>query len=55
MRARKVLEEKALHYSLDSQADSACEMGRVCADGTVTLSFPISERTEDDTRGNALA
>jgi len=29
-------------------------MGRVCADGTVTLSFPISERTEDDTRGNAL-
>jgi hypothetical protein len=29
-------------------------MGRVGADGTVTLSFPISERTEDDTRGNAL-
>ena len=29
-------------------------MGRVCHDGTVTLSFPISERTEDDTRGNAL-
>ncbi|MGZ4583095.1 MAG: hypothetical protein ACXVYI_01830 [Mycobacterium sp.] len=29
-------------------------MGRVCGDGTVTLSFPISERTEDDTRGNAL-
>ena len=29
-------------------------MGRVCTDGTVTLSFPISERTEDDTRGNAL-
>ena len=29
-------------------------MGRVCADGTVTLSFPISERTADDTRGNAL-
>ncbi|MBW0014815.1 MAG: hypothetical protein JO059_16845 [Mycobacterium sp.] len=29
-------------------------MGRVCDDGTVTLSFPISERTADDTRGNAL-
>ena len=29
-------------------------MGRVCADGTVTLMLPISERTEDDTRGNAL-
>ncbi|WP_232065891.1 hypothetical protein [Mycobacterium heidelbergense] len=28
-------------------------MGRVCR-GTVTLSFPISDRTEDDTRGNAL-
>ncbi|MCV7377282.1 hypothetical protein BST11_23165 [Mycobacterium alsense] len=29
-------------------------MGRVCDDGTVTLSFPISDRTEDDTRGNAV-
>jgi hypothetical protein len=29
-------------------------MGRVCADGTVTLSFPISVRAENDTRGNAL-
>ena len=29
-------------------------MRRVGADGTVTLSFPIGERTEDDTRGNAL-
>ncbi len=29
-------------------------MGRVCTDGTVTLSFPVSERAEDDTRGNAL-
>ena len=29
-------------------------MGRVCDDGTVTLSFPISVRTENDTRGNAL-
>ncbi|MGO9157500.1 hypothetical protein [Mycobacterium sp.] len=29
-------------------------MRRVSPDGTVTLSFPISERTEDDTRGNAL-
>jgi hypothetical protein len=29
-------------------------MGRVCRDGTVTLSFPISDRTEDDTRGNAV-
>lgn len=28
--------------------------GRVCDDGTVTLSFPISDRTENDTRGNAL-
>lgn len=30
------------------------QMGRVCGDGMVTLSFPISDRTEDDTRGNAL-
>jgi len=29
-------------------------MGRICTDGTVTLSFPISDRTADDTRGNAL-
>lgn len=29
-------------------------MGRVCDDKTVTLSFPISVRTENDTRGNAL-
>lgn len=29
-------------------------MGRVCGDGTVTLSLPISDRTETDTRGNAL-
>jgi hypothetical protein len=29
-------------------------MGRVCDDGTVTLSFPIGDRTEDETRGNAL-
>ncbi|ORW33461.1 hypothetical protein AWB91_07800 [Mycobacterium paraense] len=29
-------------------------MQRVCGDGTVTLSFPISDRTEDDTRGNAV-
>ena len=29
-------------------------MGRVCDDGTVTLSFPISNRTENDTRGNAV-
>lgn len=29
-------------------------IGRVCDDGTVTLSLPISERTENDTRGNAL-
>jgi len=29
-------------------------MGRVCSDGTVTLSFPISVRTENDTRRNAL-
>jgi hypothetical protein len=29
-------------------------MGRVCDDGTVTLSVPISDRTENDTRGNAL-
>ena len=29
-------------------------MGRVCDDGTVTLSFPISVRTENDTRGNAV-
>jgi hypothetical protein len=29
-------------------------MGRVCADGTVTLSLPISDRIEGDTRGNAM-
>ena len=29
-------------------------MGRICDDGTVTLSFPLSERTADDTRGNTL-
>jgi len=29
-------------------------MGRICDDGTVTLSLPISDRTENDTRGNAL-
>ncbi|WP_231999276.1 hypothetical protein [Mycobacterium sp. 1081908.1] len=29
-------------------------MGRVCDDGTVTLAFPVSDRTEDDTRGNAV-
>jgi hypothetical protein len=29
-------------------------IGRICDDGTVTLSFPLSERTEDDTRGNTL-
>ncbi len=29
-------------------------MGRVCEDGTVTLSFPDSDRTEGDTRGNAV-
>jgi hypothetical protein len=39
-------------------AGFACRLGvrmrRVCDDGTVTLSFPISGRTEDDTRGNAM-
>ena len=30
-------------------------MGRICDDGTVTLSLPISDRSENDTRGNALA
>jgi hypothetical protein len=29
-------------------------MGRVHDDGTVTLRFPVTLRTEDDTRGNAL-
>ena len=29
-------------------------MGRVCDDGTVTLSFPVGDRTENDTRGNAV-
>jgi hypothetical protein len=29
-------------------------MGRVCDDGSVTLSFPMSDRADDDTRGNAL-
>ena len=29
-------------------------IGRVGDDGVVTLSFPVSERTEDDTRANAL-
>jgi hypothetical protein len=30
-------------------------MGRVRDDGSVTLSFPMSDRTENDVRGNALA
>ena len=30
------------------------ELGRVDADGNVMLTFPVSERTEGDTRGNAL-
>jgi hypothetical protein len=29
-------------------------MGRVCDDGTVTLAFPVSDRADDDTRGNAV-
>jgi hypothetical protein len=29
-------------------------MGRVCDDGSVTISLPMSDRAEDDTRGNAL-
>jgi len=32
----------------------AVRVGRVRADGTVTLRFPISLRTKDDTRSNAL-
>lgn len=32
----------------------AVRMGRVADDGTITLSFPISVRTEDDSRANAL-
>jgi hypothetical protein len=30
-------------------------MGRISDDGTVTVSLPISDRSENDTRGNALA
>ncbi|MGH3265233.1 MAG: hypothetical protein ACRDNS_24930, partial [Trebonia sp.] len=30
-------------------------MGRVCDDGTVTLSFPVGDRSDDDPRGNAVA
>ncbi|WP_231513340.1 hypothetical protein [Mycobacterium paragordonae] len=29
-------------------------MGRLLADGTVTLAFPVGERVQGDTRGNAL-
>ncbi|MGB9303525.1 MAG: hypothetical protein WCB92_07585, partial [Mycobacterium sp.] len=29
-------------------------MGRMLPDGTVTLSFPVGQRTVDDTRGNAM-
>jgi len=29
-------------------------MGRITPDGTVTLSVPVSDRADDDTRGNAL-
>jgi hypothetical protein len=29
-------------------------MGRISGDGTVTVSLPISDRSENDTRGNAL-
>ena len=32
----------------------AVRVGRVHDDGTVTLRFPVTLRTEDDTRGNAL-
>jgi hypothetical protein len=32
----------------------AVRVGRAQGDGTVTLRFPVSLRTEDDTRGNAL-
>ncbi|CPR08054.1 Fatty acyl-AMP ligase FadD28 and polyketide synthase [Mycobacterium bohemicum DSM 44277] len=32
----------------------AVRAGRAHADGTVTLRFPVTLRTEDDTRGNAL-
>ncbi len=32
----------------------AVRMGRVHDDGTVTLRFPLTLRTDDDTRGNAL-
>ena len=39
-------------------AGFACRLGvrtgRICDDETVTLTLPISERTENDTRGNAL-
>ena len=30
-------------------------MGRVAADGSVTLAMPVNERTADDTRANAVA
>jgi hypothetical protein len=29
-------------------------LGRICDDGSVTIAFPISDRAENDTRGNAL-
>jgi hypothetical protein len=29
-------------------------MGRVCDDGSVSIAFPISDRAENDTRGNAV-
>lgn len=35
-------------------ANFAQRTGRVRADGTVTLSYPVSDRTENDTRANAL-
>src|SRR5258707_13676171 len=30
-------------------------MGRVAADGSVTVAMPVNERTADDTRANAVA
>ncbi|MGO9101997.1 MAG: phosphopantetheine-binding protein, partial [Mycobacterium sp.] len=50
---------KSLNASSNSLvAGIACRLavrvGRVHDDGTVTLRFPVTLRTEDDTRGNAL-
>ena len=47
--------KQAIRYSPVSPRRLGQILGRVDPDGMVKLSFPVSERTEGDTRGNALS